>query len=324
MANNHVLVDIFDTLHRLETKLEGQDFRLVTIEQSIRSGSISPLPDDLEFHHRSSLSSTDEHDWQDKPLPHRPVSSKATSPASLYAASIVEMRRRFEFVDDSQYDIQDPLPEPQIGAEPYTPQSLKPMAQTDDALADHDDAYTLSVYSSDVLSRRDLRRQARALNRSSRSQSNHDVIGVKETDKGKGKFVTNLESPGALPREPPPRSRTSTSRRSRSSRKSIDSQSSQSSQRSYERVAMTYYACDNFKQSLQGSRSLRSTERRFNMEEMERLKNLSQSQPVDGTLRKVGASQQGAMAWVLMLREVILRLLTSRQGGWSQRAVVVA
>lgn len=329
MANTTVLVDIFNTLNRLETRLEGQDFRLDTIEHSIRSGSISPSGDEIDYPTSPDASGRRySRSWREKPLPAEPLTPAIeTSSEELYAASIMEMRRKFEFVDDSRSVIHETLRRDQSEAVPST---QKQQLQPHMAGMDNDDAYTHSVYSTDVLS------ASRILLPNLASQLHAVEVDFSTSPsgsaKGKETFVTVLDepsqpetvSPGIFTRS---RSFTVRSWRSRSSRKSIDtqrsvSQRSISSQESHETVAMTFYACHNFVESLQTSKSLRSAEKQSQAEERLRLKALAMSADLVRNSSVINLS--GGVTWMSTLRKVFGGFFSDAVRARAQNVYVVA
>jgi len=97
-----VLLDVLQTLQRLESGLSGQDKRLFLVEQYIRSGSISPV-----------TSSSDGHDdvfsiISGKQSPERTQSSvtptSPRSPVSIYRESVEAARRKFQLEDSDDDD----------------------------------------------------------------------------------------------------------------------------------------------------------------------------------------------------------------------------
>lgn len=324
MANTNVLVDIFNTLNRLESRLEGQDFRLDTIEHSIRSGSISPSDDVVDFPvSPDSPGRKYSRSWKEKPLPAEPTPPAVeVSSGDLYAASIMEMRRKFEFVDDSRSVIHEAFRGNQSEAGPSMQRhQLHPHVPA----LDNEDAYTHSVYSMDVLS------ASRILLPNLASQLRPTEIEVNSHPSGLAKrkdtFVTVLDGPS----QPEPVSPQASTRsisftmrswRSRSSRKSIDSQRSMSSQESHETAAMTFYACNNFVESLQISRSPRSPEKQIQAEERMRLKALAMSADLLRSSSVVNLS--GRVTWMSTLRKVLGGLFSGAVRGRAQNVYVVA
>lgn len=324
MASNNILVDIFNTLHRLEGRLEGQDFRLDNIESSIRSGSISTPPDEVDYPFSSSGSGRNSRSYRDKPLPAQPASTLAeTSPAELYVASIQEMRPRFEFLDDSQSAIQETRDEPvwaEAGPSTKSQQHQLPLRERHN---DDEDTYTHSVYSTDLLSSARLSMPIAA------TQSRQNKIDIKTTASGLGKenFVTVIgeaepTSPTASARTFSVRSLRTLSTRYRSRRTSIDSKGSKSTHESYEIARMTYYACNNFVESLQTSKSLHSREKRFQQEERLRLMALATSK--DAMHNSVDAKSSRNMTWAMALRRFLGGIFNGAVKVRGQRIYVVA
>ena len=108
MTEARVLEEILKTLQRLETRLDGQNNRLGAIEASIwskssgtlssRAGGSFSLPSDRGF-------SSPERGQEPLSPVTPPSSHHPRSPASIYKVSIAELRKRFEFVDDSCPDL---------------------------------------------------------------------------------------------------------------------------------------------------------------------------------------------------------------------------
>lgn len=96
MADTKILEDLVSTLKRLETRLDSQDNRLGSIEVSLRSAGASSAAG------ASSMVASDL-DSAASPLAASPQTTYTT--ASLYKASLVELRNRFEFADLSCSDI---------------------------------------------------------------------------------------------------------------------------------------------------------------------------------------------------------------------------
>lgn len=147
-----LLSDIFGAIQRLEAQLGNQTDRLSAIERSTQwnASAGSPKP----FH---------EVKW---PGSNPPVTPPET-PISLYQKSIEKLRSRFEFVEDdepvSRSDCTSPGPEPQPEDDAWTRpdwlvvdggrvvQAGASSAQHTDAKADEADAYSISVYTEQLL-----------------------------------------------------------------------------------------------------------------------------------------------------------------------------
>ncbi|KAH6842901.1 hypothetical protein B0I37DRAFT_436813 [Chaetomium sp. MPI-CAGE-AT-0009] len=105
MSEGRVLKEILETLQRLETRIDGQKGRLDAIELSIRSGGASSMATSSSIVN-SDRDSTEPQQLHECPSPITPPSAEQpTYPASVYRASIAEMRKRFEFVDTSCSDV---------------------------------------------------------------------------------------------------------------------------------------------------------------------------------------------------------------------------
>ena len=302
MGRDDVLFDIFNTLHRLETLLEGQESRLKSVELSVRPSTGSAASEcSCSFDsdtaascakgkHGSSLPPA-------SPLTPPPSSKSAFPTPEMYQMSVMNLRNRFEFIDDSQCDVREIIQN--------SPQARLEPEEHDSYVGGHDDAYTQSVYSSRPLSRYDLYAPpvpaVPVPARDEAAQSSEDQSYGAPLPRDRAQ---NEKEP--LPAaESPTNSRRSSSWRSGTSRSSRSSKSS-SSRPSHQRVGMTYYACDNFVQSICASKSFRSEEKRAIRSEVRRLGYLSSpSIWHDGSPHQV----QGKGSWTLELRRVFLELL---------------
>ncbi|KAK1772113.1 hypothetical protein QBC33DRAFT_582342 [Phialemonium atrogriseum] len=165
MGRDDVLFDIFNTLHRLETLLEGQESRLKSVELSVRPSNSSAASEcSCSFDSDMAAScAEDKHGPRlppNSPLP-PPPSSKSDFPTpEMYQMSVMNLRNRFEFIDDSQPDVREihqNLPQALLEPEEHAGNpstSWKENIDGDAAsyVGGHDDAYTQSVYSSRPLS----------------------------------------------------------------------------------------------------------------------------------------------------------------------------
>jgi len=331
MSGDNILVDIFNALDRLEAGLKGQAARLGTIELSVRSGPASPTSGG-SFAGDAMLGPA-----RDKQLPglpdHAPLtpppSSQAESPVSMYETSITRLRRRFEFVDDSRSDIYD-APEWPSGDRlegrgrvpgPSTPWHRS--AEAGDSPADNDDddddAYTRSAYSPRPLSRLDLQIPP--------------VPAVPETAQLRQGRQHYSGTPGrdyaSLPAAPAGHAEDETRpvrpfSRSQSRRRSWGSSSSKSrspGQQSHKRVEMTYYAYENFGESLRSSMSFRSEERRAARDEIRRLEALATpaAKEAPSTL-----SNERKGHWASALRGLFLRRFSTTKLQRPERIYFVA
>ena len=105
MSEGRVLGEMLETLRRLETRIEGQKGRLDAIELSIRSGGASSMATSSSIMN-SDRDSTAPEQLHESPSPITPPSAEQPPcSASVYRASTVEMRKRFEFVDAGCSDV---------------------------------------------------------------------------------------------------------------------------------------------------------------------------------------------------------------------------
>ncbi|KAM0812570.1 hypothetical protein AB5N19_12561 [Seiridium cardinale] len=150
-----VLGDILTTLHRLELSFMNQHDRLSTIECTLSDAGTSPISrmGSLSSPHRTlAVEKLPRHDRGYLPTQETDDPPYQGYTASAYMASIMNMRRRFEF--DTRSDIAEPYPEPAsryrevLDADQECP--------TTSFCGEDNDYYTMSVYSSRPLSRFDL------------------------------------------------------------------------------------------------------------------------------------------------------------------------
>ncbi|EAQ91471.1 predicted protein [Chaetomium globosum CBS 148.51] len=159
MSEGRVLGEMLETLQRLETRIDGQKDRLDAIELSIRSGGASSMATSSSIVNSDHDSTAAEH-LHECPSPITPPSAEQpTYPASVYRASIAEMRKRFEFVDASCSDVH-----PMQAASPDNlqwDQTGVASNPNQDEGYEHEVVYTESAYSR-PLSRLDLGDMAEA------------------------------------------------------------------------------------------------------------------------------------------------------------------
>ncbi|KAK4442005.1 hypothetical protein QBC34DRAFT_364458 [Podospora aff. communis PSN243] len=114
MSEARVLEEIFRTLQGLETRIDGQSRRLGTIEFSIKSkssnistiamGTVDESPSEAGPGPESRCSCPQQAHEPASPIT-PPSSYHVDDLAATYRASITEMRKRFEFIDESSSDI---------------------------------------------------------------------------------------------------------------------------------------------------------------------------------------------------------------------------
>ncbi|KAK6072188.1 hypothetical protein SCUP515_07520 [Seiridium cupressi] len=147
-----VLGDILTTLHRLEVSFMNQHDRLSTIECTLSDTGTSPISrmGSVSSPHRSlAVEKSSRHDRGYSRTPETDGPPYQGYTASAYMASIVNMRRRFEF--DTRSDIVEPYPEP---ASQYRDVLDADQECTAASFYSEDNDYcTMSVYSSRPLSR---------------------------------------------------------------------------------------------------------------------------------------------------------------------------
>lgn len=290
MARN-VLTDIVDALHRLETQLENQGSRLETIEHSVHSSLRSPSQA------ASSVQSASLSPISGKPLPECPSASSQTSysqpsPASLYNASILELRRRFAFRDDSdEYSNEDSASE-LTDQESCRSSGLDICDAPDTDTFRNHEVYSVSAYTPQQLSRLDL--NTPPIPPLPASVKSINVYQQRDDTSALSSLHTN-EAVAS-------RAWTGSSCSSGSTNKS---KSSTKSQESHERVAIAFYVYENFVMSLRSSMSLRSDERKMSREESRRLQELTAPDPGCETTPEV---QDRLKSIVLRVRDVLTRM----------------
>lgn len=325
MASNNVLLDIFNTLHRLESRLEGQNYRLDNIENSMQTGCNSARLDEIDYSISSNECGSNSWSYREKPLPAQPgLDIAEASPAELYVASIKEMRTRFEFLDDSESAIH-PTRDETLRAEEGSPtrsQQLRPPLR--EHRKDDQSTYTHSVYSTDLLSSAKVSVPVVETH----SQQNKIECSTITPGQGKEKFVTvigdNAEatSPTVSARTFSVRSLRTLSIKYRSGRTSVDSQSSESAQESYEIATITYYACNNFVDSLQTSKSLHSREKRY--QEREHLRLLALSAPKGTMHNSADGKSPRSTTWAVAFRKLFNGIFSGAMKVRAQSIYVVA
>ena len=157
-SNVDLLSGISDVLHRLETHFEGQQARLEFIESCMRSGTVSPVSNDPAIKKITPTSGLDTHSpnmsYAFHEFPSR--SSDIDSPAANYQASIWKLQRHFLSSNDGRSDIHDALEEPshdKTRLERKTSPGPPTELATGNLEMKNDDAYSISVYPSEILSR---------------------------------------------------------------------------------------------------------------------------------------------------------------------------
>jgi hypothetical protein len=216
----------------------------------------------------------------------------------MYQAAVMSLRKRFEFIDESQSEFQGVVQSwPQMRPEvPVCAGNGSAIWNDNDeggitSPVDHDDAYTQSVYSSRPLSRFDLNippaMPVLANPKSTPASEEHGPVGG---------YPCGTPLPESHDQEI--KVPLTKSKRSISWRRGKDHASQPSEpppcQPSHERAKISYYACDNFVYSLHSSRSFRSAEKRAMLHEIKRLGALS--------------SPEGDESWASTLRRAFLGL----------------
>ncbi|KAK9415492.1 hypothetical protein SUNI508_10516 [Seiridium unicorne] len=150
-----VFGDILTTLHRLEVSFMNQHDRLSTIECTLSDAGTSPISrmGSVSPPHRSlAVEKSSRHDRGYLRTAETDGPPYQGYTASAYMASIVNMRRRFEF--DTRSDVAEPYPEP---ASQY-----RGVLDADQECTvasfygEYNDYYTMSAYSARPLSRFEL------------------------------------------------------------------------------------------------------------------------------------------------------------------------
>ena len=295
MDEPKVLAEIFSILKRLESRLQTQSSRLDYIELSIRSepsdpGQLSssnvPINDTLVHKTLPKIPS---------PMT-RSSSLNEASAASSYEASIRRLRRRFEFLDDSDSEVLEspdtPGHDPQEKAIrvslpiPHFARNATPSNEVSEKLDGDDLASRVnqnrnswSYYSPTHLSRQNL-----------------DIFSAAN----RGAPVETRVEPSAMallstpPCEQPPSgvsiTRSSTRRSRRSGRTFHSKVSSTTTVSSHEKAEIMLYAYDNFKHSLLSSRPFRSKERLSVREEKRRLRLLANEESRANKSKELEAS----------------------------------
>ncbi|KAK3943343.1 hypothetical protein QBC46DRAFT_351513 [Diplogelasinospora grovesii] len=328
MSSANVLEDIFKTLQRLETRLDGQNTRLGAIELSIRSGATSPTTtsgrsfstgsDRMQMHHL--------HKYEEPTSPLTPPSSSqsaAQSPASLYKKSIAELRRRFEFID-SQSELNFPVSPMQSNC----PVPWRRTTVDTDATSQHvsgdgvredgwedDLVYTESAYSR-PLSRFDfdnpVEMPGRPLAPPDADVGQREAYHYQNELPGEPQATSiAVSSFSARSISPAVQDDSQNSEHARGS--SIHSSSTSHSRRPHERVEMAFIACENFKASLRSSLSFRSSERRAARDERLRLAELAKP---DAAAPTTAALEQGSGGKIATLESFFLRLVQEIGNRW--------
>lgn len=284
MGQDNVLFEILNTLHRLETRLDGHKSRIGSIEHSVHPGTSHSTSEFSCSFNPSTTASTATEEQGPRSSPAAPLSPspsfKADSPTpEMYQAAVMSLRKRFEFINDSQSKFQGvvqswPQMRPEVpmcagnGSAIWNDNDEGGITSSDG----HDDAYTQSVYSSRPLSRCELNIPP-AVPVLEKPKST--PVSEEQGPRGSYPCGTPLPESHVQEREMPLRK----SKRSISWRRGKDHASHVSEppsrQPSHERAKISYYACDNFVYSLHASRSFRSEERRAILHEIKRLGSLS-------------------------------------------------
>ncbi|KAI0123662.1 hypothetical protein BJ170DRAFT_712748 [Xylariales sp. AK1849] len=300
MPTANILGDILKTLQKLEKRLDGQSSRLVAIELSVHSGYTSPKTTGTSS--VSSNNSSSAYKQQDGVYSSTTTASSShpNSPASLYRKSVAELRKRFDFVDDSISDLNGSHGHSYTDEHAFehsqgTQAPSDMWASIDGSLSeqlngDNDDVvdlpYTESAYSR-PLSQFDVSKLAE-----------HPPLPQDHAGFGATFEPTVSGSPG----------------QQSGSSCTIDVSTHPALRRysqRHERVELAYLAYENFKSSLRSSLSIRSSQRR---DEQQRLRELYR--PVTTSVPSFGhGNEKTTMLRVLWIRS--MNYLSS----WSLRKV---
>ncbi|KAH6636047.1 hypothetical protein F5144DRAFT_610859 [Chaetomium tenue] len=278
MSEGRVLGEILETLQRLETRVDGQKGRLDAIEMSIRSGGASSMATNSSIVN-SDRDSTAAEQLHECPSPITPPSAEQPMyPASVYRASVAEMRKRFEFVDASCSDVH-----PVQAASPddlqWDQTRVAPNLDQDEGY-EHEVVYTESAYSR-PLSRLDLGGmteapplpnniqfqgdfQGKAVPIYSEEQNHESVTDIRDMQTSYSDPAHTQDEIQAVRYEDVHRSQTQKGITQTTGHRHDISQR-------HEHVEMMYLAWDNFKISLRSSWWLFSSEQRAARTEKRRL-----------------------------------------------------
>ena len=338
MSGNDILIDIFNALRRLETRIASQDSRFSAIDNSNYSAPFTP---EGSFVHSAVHGFSEDKQLSEFPkVLTPPPSSPAESPISLYEASILKLRRRFEFMDDSCSNVHDTSAESSgeyiAGDKLVIPPSdadrpngwvfrTEPSVECGASYRDNDDVYSQSIYSSRPLSRAEPPISRIPL-----------VPHIDRLRQGSQEYQDGLETCTAvldntisiaphvshthnelLPVTPLMRNKSQKS----STGSSGSSRSSCMSQQPNWRVEMAYCASDTFVESLRSSWPFHSKER---LDEARRLKHLASPVAKDSTMSGSILPPQGKGKWTPTLRGLFLQPFSKARPHHSGRISFVS
>ncbi|KIN03375.1 hypothetical protein OIDMADRAFT_26084 [Oidiodendron maius Zn] len=321
MSGNDILIDIFNALRRLETRIASQGSRLSAIDHSNCSAPFTP---EGSFVHSAVHGFSEDKQLSEfSQVLTPPPSSPAESPISLYEASILKLRRRFEFMDDSCSNVHDTSGESSgeyiAGDKLILPPSdadrpngwvfrTEPSVEGGTLYRDNDDVYSQSIYSSRPLSRAEppISRIPLAPHIDRLQQGSQEYDDGLETHTAVlGNTISIAPQVShthneVLPVTPLMRNKSQKS----STGSSRSSRSSCMSQQPNWRVEMAYCASDIFVESLRSSWPFHSKERR---DEARRLKRLVSPVAEDSTMSASILPPQGKGKWTPTLRGLLLQ-----------------
>ena len=280
-SNNDILLSFSNVLQRLETHLEGQNARLDSLETYIRSGAASPVSDRAPSPEATPASASG------KQLPRLPKASFAgassastvETPAALYEASIRELQKQFlasdinkpYYEDSMDKECRSSLEVERNTTEPVDSSNLKPASGI--PAMRYDDAYSVSVYPSELYARSDADvPPVPPLTATTPTEHRHgDELGPLESSVPYSIIPPAPEVMlGASSLSPVSRSSSLRFWKNRLSRSSLSSSQSLPGPRPpHERVEMAYRAYDNFLGSFASS-----AEKRAKRDEFRRLDSL--------------------------------------------------